>query len=130
MPRLMHSRATRIHARINTVHSVFRARRSVPLARIERPHGPSEGKKIDESRQEEALGAADTCRASASATNGKEEKKKKEINEKREERIKELKGQNKVSLKTRPRKREKGRGEGRVKRMRKVETVERAETSN
>lgn len=51
------------------------------------------------------VGAADTCRASASATSGKERKKK----EKREERIKESKGPNKVSLKTRPREKTRGR---------------------
>lgn len=65
------------------------------------------------------VGAADTCRTSASATNGKEREKK----GKREERIKESKGPNKVSLKTRPREKTKRKmGE----RRQEVETVQRA----
>lgn len=60
------------------------------------------------------VGAADTCRASASATNGKEREK----GGKREEGIKESKGPNKVSLKTRPREKtggRRGRGGRRLK---------------
>lgn len=68
------------------------------------------------------VGAADTCRASASA-NGKEREKK----GKRVERIKESKGPNKISLKTRPREKMRGRrGKGSWNRREGVVRCERA----